>query len=79
MTKKKSVLMHFYFPRSWPKILHNKYLGLVTGLCFPFCEKAFSVSKYVNENTTVFSTNFEKNQILAYLRNKQDVRPESSL
>lgn len=76
MTKTISVLIRFYFPRSWRKILYNKYFGLVTGLCFAFCEKAFSVPKCEGQKmehpTKVFSTNFEKNHILAYLRDKQE-------
>lgn len=41
MTEKISVLIHFYFPRSWPKTLHNKYCGSVTGLCFSSVKRLF--------------------------------------
>lgn len=41
MTEKILVLIHFYFPRSWPKTLHNKNFGLVTGLYFSSVKRLF--------------------------------------
>lgn len=65
----------FYFPRSWWKILHNEQcFGFVIGLCFSSV-KTFPISKcevQKNEHPTkVVWTDFGRNKILAYFRNKK--------
>lgn len=65
----------FYFPRSWPKILHNKQcFRFVMGLCFPSV-KPFAISKsevQKNEHPTkVVSTNSERKSWLSLEINKK--------